>query len=267
MSPMFNKQLIHLLFCVCGFFALCVSAQEAPTEPNVIDEEPVNTVKFMAKDKFMLSGKYYAGKKDHSAVLLLHDCKYGSQSYYRLIQVLTSHGIHALTLDLRGFGESISAEFSHKYIKSISKDIATYQSELFKLKSFWQGDVLEAYNYLRSMIDKKRDVAVVSSGCSASQSVFLAEKMRIHSFVLFTPILDYMEKESFKNLIDIPVYFVNTVHEKETYQTGKELFDWNGDNRSIFQLFKGSGQGLSLLKRKRYLSHDIALWLDDTLSK
>jgi len=76
-----------------------------------------------------------------------------------------------------------------------------------------------------------------------------------------------MEKEHYKNLIDIPIYFIGSAHHANTYQTSNELFQWNGDNRSIFQIFKGIRQNSSLLRGKPFLAHNIALWLDNILSK
>lgn len=261
------KSIALTVLWLCSFVSITVKAQEASAEVVENSGDTVNQVKFITEDKFMLSGKYFAGKADHSGVLLLHDCKHDSSSYDKLIELISSYGIHALALDLRGYGRSTTNEFSHVNIKKNSKDLITYQGEVTRLTSFWQSDVLAAYNYLRSRISKKRDVAVVSSGCSAAQAVYLTQKMRINSFVMITPILNYMEKEHYKNLIDIPVYFISSAHHAGTYQTTKELFDWNGDNRSVYQLFKGIRVGQSLLKSKRYLSDDIAIWLNDTLSK
>lgn len=242
-------------------------AQEALSPEEVEEDDSVNHVKFMADDKFMLSGQYYAGKENHSGVLLLHDCSHDSKTYTQLMEVLSGYGIHAFSLDLRGYGGSVSEKFSHADIKKNSKDILTYQSSFALLSSFWESDVLFAYNYLRSRIDKKRDVAIVSAGCSAPQAILLAEKMRIRSFVMITPKLNYMQKEKYKNLIDIPIYFLSSTHHAETFLTAKELFEWNGDTRSALHMFKGIRQGNTLPRRKRYLSHDIALWLNDNLSK
>ncbi|MEW6989814.1 alpha/beta hydrolase [Colwelliaceae bacterium 6441] len=250
-----------------AILSISVFSQEAALEQQTDEPETVNQVKFMTQDKFMLSGQYYAGKADHSGVLLLHDCSNDSRSYDKLTELLAQYGLHAFALDLRGHGDSVNEKFSHYNVKRNSKDIVTYQSETARISSYWQSDVMEAFNYLRTKVNKKRDIAVVTAGCSSAQAVFLAQKMRIKSFVMISPTLNYMEKEHYKNLIDIPVYFIDSAHHADTYQTSKELFDWNGDSRSIFQIFKGIKQGHSLLKSKRYLSHDVALWLDDTLSK
>jgi len=259
-----------LLWLPASFLLL---AQEANTDSiedvNLEQEQQVdiNQVKFKALDNFILAGKYYPGKENYSGVLLLHDCQHDSQSYNQLAQLLSELGMHALALDFRGYGASTSDIFSHASIKESAKDITTYQTEVTRITSYWQDDTLAAYNYLRSRISKKRDVAVVSSGCSAAQAIYLAQKMRIKSFVMLTPILDYMEKEHYKNLIDIPAYFIGSAHHTNTYHTSKELFQWNGDSRSTFQTFKGIRQSNALLRSKPFLANDISLWLDSILSK
>ncbi|MDO6445366.1 hypothetical protein Q4493_06195 [Colwellia sp. 1_MG-2023] len=247
--------------------SMLVFAQEEDSNVEDLATESMNQVKFITEDKFMLSGNYFAGNLDKSGVLLLHDCDHDSSSYDNLTKELSNYGIHAFSLDLRGYGNSVTEQFSHANIKLNSKDYQTYQTEFIQLSSFWQNDVLAAYQYLRERVAKNRDVAVVASGCSSAQAIYLAEKMRINSFVMITPVLNYMEKEHFKNLIDIPVYFIGSMHHANTYQTTKELFEWNGDRGSTFKIFKGIRQGHSLLNGKRYLAQDIALWLNDTLAK
>ncbi|GLX78398.1 hypothetical protein tinsulaeT_17380 [Thalassotalea insulae] len=267
----FGKHLIYSALCYLSYgslsaqvFAQQANTTEATTEQASVD---VNQVKFMTTQNFMLAGKYYGGKEEHAGVLLLHDCSHDSADYTELAKQLSRHGLHTLALDLRGYGESISDEFSHLKIKRNAKEISVYQSEVSRLTSYWQSDVLAAYNYLRTRISNKHEVAVISAGCSAAQAIFLAENIRINSFVMLTPTLNYMEKEHFKNLIDIPIYFIASVHHTDTYQTAKELFEWNGERRSTLKLFKGTRQGQSLLKGNAFLAQDIALWLSNSLAQ
>ncbi len=239
--------------------------QQSTENSQEVKTVDVNQVKFITDQGFMLAGKYYSGTEDHAGVLLLHGCDNTSDSYTKLAELLSGHGLHALALDLRGYGDSVSEQFSHNNIKRNSKDINSYQTEVARLSSYWKSDVLAAYKYLRSRISNQQDVAVVSAGCSAAQAIYLAETIRIKSFVMITPILNYMEKEHYKNLIDIPIYFVASAHHTDTYQTTKELFEWNGESRSVFQLFKGIRQGHSLLNSKAFLANNIAVWLEEIL--
>ena len=68
-------------------------------------------------DNFSLKADYYPGenttqKLSNSAVLMLHQCNYNRTMYNAIGEQLAQRGIHALSLDFRGFGESISEEYN-----------------------------------------------------------------------------------------------------------------------------------------------------------
>lgn len=251
----------------CAFAANAWQSDEVLNFDTTADETPMHQVNITAIDGFELVGQYYPGKSNASGVLLLHDCHHDSQSYQALLTTLSSLGLHALAIDFRGYGASTSEKFSHAAIKGSTKDFATYQLEVARLMAFWPSDVLAAHKFLRERLTNTADVAVVSSGCSALQAIELAEKSRINAFVMITPELTYMQKESFKNLIDMPIYFLSSVYHANTFLTAKELFDWNGDSRSLSQVFKGAKHGDSLLNGRRYIIKNVASWLEDTLDK
>ncbi|MBA6355256.1 MULTISPECIES: serine aminopeptidase domain-containing protein [unclassified Colwellia] len=223
-------------------------------------------VKFLADDDFVLSANYYLGDALGGGVLLLHDCSHSSESYNVLGELLAEQGINALAIDFRGYGASESEGFSHQTIKHQVKDIVSYQAEVAMLTSYWEKDVLAAYNYLRSKIGEQQPISLVASGCSVNEAVRLAEKIRINSFVILSPIMDHMEKEHYKNLIDIPAYFVSSAHHADSFLTAQELFSWNGDRHSTSQIFQGVDQGHNLLRRNKYLAINLTSWLNTTLN-
>ena len=224
-----------------------------------------NPVKFAVDDDFSLSGNFYLGDTLGAGVLLLHDCSHSSKSYSVLGELLAEQGINALAIDFRGYGESTSELFSHKIMKHKVKNIVSYQAEVAMLRSYWEKDVLYAYNYLRSKIGNEQPISIVASGCAVNEAVQIADKMRVNSFVILSPIMDYMEKENYKNLIDIPAYFVSSAHHSDSFLTAQELFSWNGDSRSTTQVFKGVNQGHTLLSRNKFLAQNLATWLRGTM--
>ena len=222
-------------------------------------------VKIVTPDEHLLGADYYAGEKKGAGVLILHDCAHTSENYTDLAEKLSTNGIHTLALDFRGYGDSRSEVFSHESIKKNAKSIVAYQNDVAALTSYWELDVLTAFNYLRTKVDRKKGIAVVSVGCASLYAVALAEKMRINSLVLITPKMNYGAKERYKNLIDIPSYFINSSHHIETIQTSKELFEWNGSKASKIQIFKSDAYDYGLLRRNKYLIDDITSWLKRNL--
>jgi alpha-beta hydrolase superfamily lysophospholipase len=266
----FNRfvALISLLLTV-PFLSAQESSAPANNQQNItsiIETTSPESIKFAVDDDFSLSGDFYSGDALGAGVLLLHDCSHSSKSYSVLGELLAKQGVNALALDFRGYGASTSELFSHQALKLKVKNIVSYQAEVAMLTSYWEKDVLYAYNYLRSRIGNEQPISIVASGCAVNEAIQLADKMRVNSFVILSPIMDYMEKEHYKNLIDIPAYFVSSAHHADSFLTAQELFSWNGDSRSTTQVFKGVNQGHSLLRRNKFLAQNLATWLRGTMN-
>ncbi len=248
------------------FSSQFVYAQQATEAKKLM--KPISSaqaVKIITPDEYLLAADYYRGDDKGAGVLILHDCAHTSKSYIDLGEKLSKNGIHSLALDFRGYGASSSEIFSHESLKKNAKNIIAYQNDVAALTSYWELDVLTAFNFLRTKVERQRGIAVVSVGCASLYAVALAEKMRINSMVLITPIMNYSGKERYKNLIDIPSYFINSSHHIETIQTSKELFEWNGSKSSKIQIFKSDAYDYGLLRRNKYLIDDISSWLKKNL--
>lgn len=263
----FTLSNLLLLFTLLGITPTGYGQQALSSYEADIAKEPDNLVKFKTQDQLLLAGYYYSGAEQSPGVLLLHDCADNGASYVSLAKALSALGIHALALDLRGYGYSSNVIYSHDIIKKTSKNLNIYQSEVVRITSFWESDLVAAYKYLQTKIGKEQPISVVSTGCTAPQAVYLAEKIRVRSFVMITPVFSYMDKEKYKNLIDIPVYFLSSAHHSNSYQIAKELFEWNGDSSSTMQILKGNDFGHEIFYDKDYLIDNIAIWLQKTLSK
>jgi len=238
-------------------------------EKEIAPTSNAQQVKFKARadDDFLLTADYYAGEKRSGGVIVLHDCKSDRSRYSWLANGLFQQGLHTLVLDLRGYGESVSSAFSREIIKNNATDIIGYQSEMALLTTYWQDDLIAAYQFLRSKVDKNQGIAIITSGCSSAYGVALAEKILLHAMVMITPKMTYADKERYKNLVDIPSYFITSSHHADSYQVAHELFSWNGSKKSKLQIFKGDRYNYHLIAREKQLINDIAHWLDLNVSK
>ena len=252
---------------VASIFLLSVSAYGYEKKTPFISIAQAVKFKASANDDFLLAADYYAGDKRSGGVIVLHDCKSDRSRYSLMARGLSQKGLHTLTLDLRGYGSSVSPEYSRDIIKQNARDIVGYQSEMALLTTYWQEDLIAAYQFLRSKVDSKQDIAIVTSGCSSAYGIALAEKILLNSIVMITPQLTYADKERYKNLIDIPSYFITSSHHADSYQVAQELFSWNGSKKSKMQLFKGDHHDYQLISREKSLINDIASWIDLNVSK
>ena len=260
------KRTFVLIFSLLSFLLVFnVNAKQAAETLEPL-AQPVK-IKARADHEFLLAGDYYLGEKRSGGVIVLHDCNSDRRSYRRIASSLAEQGLHTLSLDFRGYGESVAEGFSREEIKKSSENIVTYQSEMALLTTYWQDDLLAAYHFLRNKIDSNQGISIVASGCSSIHAVALAEKILLNSMVIITPKMAYNDRERYKNLIDIPSYFATSSHHQESYQIAKELFAWNGDNLSKMQTFKGDSYAYQLISRKKGLIKDIANWIKLTVDK
>ncbi|QBG36163.1 alpha/beta hydrolase [Litorilituus sediminis] len=196
-----------------------------------------------------------------AGVIILHDCQADRSRYKDLANEIALQELHTLSLDFRGFGKSVAMGFSELEIKKQAKDIVSYQSEVALLTSYWPQDILAAYQWLRTKVHKNKGVAVVASGCAAPYAVALAEQIHVSALVLITPEMTFADIERYKNLIDIPTYFIGSAQHMATIKVTQELFNWNGAKQSKMQTFKGDRTNRQLLFANESLTQDIAQWL------
>jgi len=261
---------------------LPVTAQEAFTNKTAqaseqIDVEKIKPeqqylVRFKARSDhdFLLSADYRffpekASAKNMAGVIVLHDCHSQRTKYRTLSTSIADQGLHTLSLDFRGYGNSVAEGYSHLEVKKNATDIVSYQNDVAVLKSYWPEDLLAAYEFLRSKVDNSKGISIVASGCAGAYAVALAEKIHLNSLVLLTPDMSYADKERYKNLVDIPSYFISSAQHAMSYATAQELFTWNGAKHSKLQVYKGDKLNYQIINSHQYLVNDIALWLKFTL--
>jgi len=260
-----QKLTLLCVFFITSLSALAAQEQQVDKKSKV---KPSAQVHFKARSDhdFSLSADYYyLGKKidqnKSPGVIILHDCRSERSRYSELAKNIAAQGMHVLSLDFRGYGGSVATGFSELEIKKQAKDIVSYQNEIALITSYWAEDVASAHQFLRTKVDKSKGIAVVASGCAASYAVSLAEITHLKALVLLTPEMSYSDKERYKNLIDIPSYFISSARLLASYNTAQELFYWNGASYSKMQVFKGDRRDRQLISAKLNLVSDIAQWL------
>lgn len=253
---MLNRRLSFYLLISGLLLTTKVSAQSESEHLLAAEQVSIPT-----EQSLVLHAQHFKSPNSKGGVIVLHDCHSDIDTYLGLAISFQKQSIDALVLDLRGFGKSVSDTYSHEMVKKQSKDIVNYQQNIALLNAYWGEDALLAYQYLRSKIDKKLPISVVSSGCSAYTAVQLAEKVHLKTSVYIAPEMDFMAKEQYKNLMDSPHYFIGTAHDPESFQTTRELFNWNGDRRTKMKLVKSSLYTANLMAKNSGLFAEIAQWV------
>jgi uncharacterized damage-inducible protein DinB len=119
-----------------------------PDSRRSSSQSVARVVDLTASDGTVLKASYFEAAKPGPGVLLLHQGNRQRKTWDDLAAQLAAAGIHTLTLDLRGFGESGSTphdQLSPKEFHRIRKQI-------------WPSDIDTAFQYLVSQTGVNRDV-------------------------------------------------------------------------------------------------------------
>ena len=121
-----------------GQDATASSAPSAPEPQSSQQPPPPHVVDLKPADGTILTGTYFAAAKPGPGVVLLHQINRDRKSWEPVAAQLAAAGINALTLDLRGFGES-----GTPMAKLTDAERSKYQRA-------WPDDVDAALAYLNS---------------------------------------------------------------------------------------------------------------------
>jgi dienelactone hydrolase len=133
---------LAVLIVTFGAAALGQAASPSQSQPPAM-----RAIDLKASDGTILKASYFAASKPGPVVLLLHQFNRTRKSWDDLAGQLAAAGIHTLTLDLRGYGES----------GGIPHDKLT-GAERAKVRTMWPDDLDTALQYLVSQPGVKRDV-------------------------------------------------------------------------------------------------------------
>jgi dienelactone hydrolase len=228
-------------------------AQSAPAAREV-------TVK--APDGVELKATYYAAPQPGPAVLLLHMCNTTRRSWDPLAPQLAAAGIHALSVDYRGFGESGGDRF----------DSLAPQDAQRVIDQKWPGDIDAAYDFLVSQpgIDRTR-VGAAGGSCGVTQAVRLAGRHReVRSLALLAGPLDPDGIAFVTSTPWLPIFAAAAADDQ--YDAGApQLMQWiltlSGNPRNKFSGFKDGKHGTEIFGPHPELVKQMVAWYADTLVK
>ena len=114
--------------------SFCLAFVLAVTTTALADTRSVDIT---STDGVVLKGSYYDPGRPGPAMLLVHQCNMDRASWESLAGSLVSAGVHVLTFDLRGFGETpgeglVSPESFPRLMKQSSPDVDAAYAFLMK---------------------------------------------------------------------------------------------------------------------------------------
>jgi len=228
-------------------------------------------------DNFSLKGDYYqaqstpeskAQAKSERGVLMLHQCNYNRSMYNDIGEQLAQHGIHALSIDFRGFGESVSKKYN---VGDIRKLPQTDRSKAWSsMSSHWPSDVQLAFDYLQEKVAKDGDIdikiGIIGASCGGSQAITLAEKEHISAIGFFSSAQRDENITRYSNVLaQKPTLIIASEDDGRTFTSAQQLFTSAKHSKSSMLSYKGSMHGYPLLDSDKQLAPTIVAWFDNNL--
>lgn len=189
-------------------------------------------------DDFPVGATFYDAGQEGPLVLMFHQCNRDRRMYEALGAALAARGMHALSLDFRGFGGSTNGGNVH------------FRAD--NLKELWPkvaGDVDAALAHIAST---KRNVVMdrigtIGASCGGSQSLLLAERNpAVKTAVFFSSSVPWIDLEEVKGdgpFTALPILCVAALDDGGTLDQSRKLFARSKSTLSRLITYKGDGHG------------------------
>lgn len=215
-----------------------------------------NDVDIQASDGVNLKGTYFSPGRPGPAVLLLHQCNMDRHAWDGLAKDLAGAGLHVLTIDYRGYGESGGEHFT-----DMAKRRPVMQEK-------WPGDVDAAYAYLLAQkgVDKSR-VAAGGASCGVSQSSDLAARHHeIKALMLLSGGASDAAKAYLAATPALAIFGAASEGDTGAAKGIKEAVDASKNPHSTIKMYAGAEHGVPMLAKNPELEPVIVSWLKEQLS-
>ena len=235
------------LSIVVAFAALALSAPMAAESTDV---------DLKSSDGVTLKATYSSPGRPGPAMLLIHQCNMDRTSWSGITAELVDAGIHVLTLDLRGFGDSGG--------EGISGGFPT-----FLQKSAGDADMALEYLVSQSGVDRTR-VGVGGASCGG---MILADLAARQTEVKALMLLSSPPSETaVKNMAATPglaIFAAATEDDPVTVGVADALrgaVKGSKHPHSTAKIFAGTEHGLPMFEKNRSLEPELLDWLKTELS-
>jgi len=227
---------------------------------SAVDVPAAREVTITAPDGTKLSATYFAAGKPGPAVLLLHMCNTTRKSWDPLAPRLAAAGIHALSVDYRGFGESGGSRADQIPPPEAQRIVAEQ----------WPGDIDAAYDFLitKTGVDRTR-VGVAGGSCGVIQAVATARRHgEVRSLALLAGPID-PPGIGFITMTPWMPIFAAAAADDQYDANAPDSMRWivalSGNPRNKFSRFKDGKHGTEIFGPHPELVQQMVDWYTDTL--
>lgn len=212
------------------------------------DRSPVKPVDLdiSASDGIKLKATYYSPDKTGPGMLLLHQCNMDRKSWQSLATSLANNGIHVLTFDYRGYGETAASGDLYKHIA------ADVDSALAKLMS-------------QPGVDRKR-IAAGGASCGVSNSMQLAMRNdKIQALFLLTGPIPEKGVAYIKSHPDVPILAIENGDEVAAVKMLDAIVTNSKNPATTMKAYPNGAHGVPIFDKHPEIITTVTNWLVQVL--
>ncbi len=229
--------------------ALCVLTAQAQPQKRDVD--------LKAQDGTLLKATYFAAAKPGPGVILLHMCNSQRKAWDNLAAMLAARGIHALTMDYRGYGESGGKPFAEMT-----------PQERRQAQQNWGDDIYGAYKFLAAQpgVDRAR-IGAGGGSCGVENALQLARRVDIRTLVLLAggasqPSQDFLAESAW-----LPVFASASRDDGNAVDAMQWLLGFSSNPANVLKGYQTGGHGTDMFPVHKDLEPAIAAWFEQYLVK
>lgn len=251
------KLFIHLLLITSLGFSINTTVHAAVQ---------VSKVALMAKDGFKLKADYFAGQSHKPGVLMLHQCNAERSMYEQLGKKLAAQGIHALSLDFRMYGESVTEHVNLETISATEPDRTKRRALFNQHRKYWPADVIVALHYLQEKMASNAAIGVIGASCGGGQAIQLATTKQVNALMFFSSGMDEETLSRYQTLSATPTFIIAAEGDTYTFNSSQKLFAQSNHPQNRLINYKGEGHGHPLFKQDPSLADNMVAWMQQQLT-
>ena len=232
---------------VAMLIGVAVSAS-AEVQKNVVD--------IKAPDGVNLKGTYLSPGRPGPAILLLHQCNMDRRAWDGLASDLANAGLHVLTIDFRGYGDSGGEKGADEAARAA-------------LREKWPGDVDAAYAYLLSQkgVDKSR-LAAGGASCGVGQSSALVTRHpEIKTLLMLSSSTAQAAKDYIAKTPTLAVFGAASEGDEGAAAGIKVALGASKNPKSVLKIYPGTEHGVPMFDKNAELQPMIVNWLKTQLTR
>jgi dienelactone hydrolase len=233
-----------------GVLIALVAAGPAAAQSRVVD--------LAAADGLKLKASLFSASMPGPGVLLLHQCNRQRAIWNGLAQQLSAAGLHVLTMDLRGFGDSAGDRYG-----SASPAVQARQQEQ------WPADIDAAFHYLISQPNVTRTtIGVGGASCGVNNAIQTARRHpEVKSLVLLSGTTDLPGRSFLRNDRRAPALFSLADDDEfpQSVVTTQWLYSLTATPEKRLVHYATGGHGADMFAPHPELMKEIVDWFRMTL--